>query len=177
MPGLPFGLGRLNHFVFYVYGGYYLWIKRDWFIEKSESLWVLVVLWIIYAVIVVLRHSYLPKIEGSMSLWKGFIYLFNNATGLLVSCCGIIALFTTVFHYTEKKGYRPKQWVINASNDCYGVYVFHQFIMVYLYYFTPLVGAVNSIFVPWIGFIVSFLVSLLLTKLFLKTKTGRFLIG
>lgn len=108
---------------------------------------------------------------------KGLILVITGILKLLMSCCGILALYLTVCKTTTNEGYHPKQWVISASDNCYGVYVYHQFILVFLYFYTPLVAVCHPLLVPWIGLVVIFSFSLLLTKLTLKTKIGRFLIG
>ncbi len=178
LPSLPLGFARLPHFVFYVYAGYFLWTKREFLFNHCLKMSYIVVFWLLYVLLVVFVHLLLPEAASSMTtLQKGMVIGFSGLTKLLMSCCGIMALYLTVCKTTTKEGYRPKQWVINASDDCYGVYVYHQFILVCLYFFTTLVIACHPLLVPWIGFIVAFGVSLFLTKLTLKTKIGRFLIG
>ena len=178
MPSLPFGLTRLPHFLFYVYAGYYLWTQRDKIFSKFLNVPCIVTMWLVYVALVIVKHLFVPEITSNMPMLQKIMLLGTQSTvGLLMSCAGIMALYLTVCNVTSKEGYKPKQWIINASDDCYGVYVFHQFILVALYFYTPLVSVCNPYWVPWIGFAVAFAVSLLLTKLFLKTKTGKFLIG
>ena len=110
-------------------------------------------------------------------LQKGMIYSLIGIVKLMMSCCGIIALYLTVCSFTSKEGFRPKQWVIGASDVCYGVYVYHQFIVIALYFYTSFVQTVHPLIVPWVGFAIASGVSLLLTYFTLKTKLGRFLIG
>lgn len=135
-------------------------------------------MWVVYVILVVLMHTVLPKASPEMSMMqKGLILLVTGTVKLLMSCCGIMALYLTVCKTTTKEGYRPKQWVINASDNCYGVYVYHQFVLVFLYFFTPLVAVSHPLLVPWIGLIIAFCVSLLFTKFTLKTRIGKNLIG
>ena len=178
VPSLPFGFGRLPHFLFFVYAGYFLWTKRDWLLKHCLKSATICILWVAYVVLVVFMHAVLPKMmPDTTMIQKGLSILVTGTVKLLMSCCGIMALYLTVCKTTTKEGYRPKQWVIGASDNCYGVYVYHQFILVFLYFFTSLVTICHPLLVPWIGLVVIFSVSLLLTKLTLKTKTGRFLIG
>lgn len=178
LPSLPLGFARLPHFIFYVYAGYFLWTKRGFLLDHCLKTSYIVAFWLLYVLLVVVVHLLLPEPASSMTtLQKGMVIGVSVMTKLLMSCCGIMALYLTVCKTTTKEGYRPKQWVIDASNDCYGVYVYHQFILVFLYFFTPIVSLSHPLLVPWIGFIVVFAVSLLLTELTLKTKVGQFLIG
>lgn len=177
-PSLPLGLGKLPHFLFFVYAGYFLWTKRDWLIKHYLNVATICTFWFVYVILVVITHTILPTYLPEMTiLQKGLILIVSGMVKILMSCCGIMALYLMVCKTTTKEGYRPKQWVIEASDNCYGVYVYHQFILVFLYFFTPLVSVCHPLLVPWIGLVVIFFVSLLLTKLTLKTRFGRFLIG
>lgn len=100
--------------------------------------------------------------------------LIEKIMNLFTSCFGIMALYLTIVHFTNREGFVPPKRVINASSDCDGVYVFHQFILVWLYFYTPLVSSCHSLLVPIIGLAIAFSVSLLLTRLFLKTRWGVF---
>lgn len=175
---LPFGLSKLPHFVFYVYAGYFLWTKRTWLIEKCLKKAAVICLWAAYVALVIVRHAYMPETHGSMPMIeKAVIVTTPRFVDLLMSCCGVMALYLSVCMVTTREGYRPKQWVIDASDNCYGVYIYHQFILVALYFFTPLVSMLHPLLTPWVGFIIILTISLLLTKLSLKTRVGKFLIG
>lgn len=175
---LPFGLSRLPHFVFFVYAGYFLWTKRTWLFEKGLKNTILVCLWIAYVALMVVRHAYMPETQATMSVYqKAIIVTVPRIVDLLMSCCGIMALYISVCMVTTKNGYRLKQRVINASDNCYGVYVYHQFVLVVLYFYSPLVSLIHPLLLPWVGFVIILLISLIMTKVSLKTKIGKFLIG
>lgn len=176
-PALPFGFGKLPHFLFFVYAGYFLWTKRDWLLQNCLNNTTICTLWIIYIIFVILMRAVIPTLSPETIMQKGLVFVTKRMIDLLMSCFGIMALYLTVCKTTTKEGYHPKQWVINASDNCYGVYVYHQFILVFLYFYTPLVSVCHPLLVPWIGLVVAFFVSLLLTKVTLKTKVGRLLIG
>ena len=177
-PGLPLGFARLPHFVFYVYGGYFLWTKRDWLFEHCLTWKWIVALWLLYIALVVVSHAVMPSPSDTMSFIEKFLTLVErHAVDLVMAVCGIIALYLTVCSFTTKDGFKPKTWIILASDNCYGVYVYHQFILVWLYFYTSLVAVCHPLVVPWIGFAFALTISLLLTKLTLKTKIGRLLIG
>lgn len=177
-PELPLGFARLPHFVFYVYGGYFLWTKRDWLFKHCLTWKCIAALWLLYVVLVVVSHVVMPDAVSTMPfVEKFFTLLEKRAVDLIMAVSGIMALYLTVCSFTTKEEYQPKPWIIAASDHCYGVYVYHQFILVWLYFYTSLVAVCHPLLVPWIGFAVALPVSWLLTKLTLMTKTGRFLIG
>ena len=72
---------------------------------------------------------------------------------------------------------KAKPVLITLSGYCYGVYIYQQFILQYLYYKTSVPLLVNEYALPWIGFAVALVLSLLLCWVSLKTRVGRFLIG
>lgn len=67
--------------------------------------------------------------------------------------------------------------VVTMSGLCMGVYLFQQFIIKWIYYHTPLTIHMNPWLVPWLTFVVTLSLSLILTWLCLKTRLGRSLFG
>lgn len=175
---LPLGFARLPHFLFFVYGGYFLYEHRKYLLHYGLSLKSITSFWFVYVVLVIVRHTFIHtsfEISPLFStrLWRPCF----SSLDLLISCIGIIALYCTISRKTIKVSFVPKQWIIRASDYCYGVYVFHQFILVYLYHYTSIVPNVNPYVIPWIGLCTAFSVSWCLTKITLLTRFGRYLIG
>lgn len=175
---LPLGFSRLPHFLFFVYGGYFLYEHRHAIINHWISIKTVLSLWIIYVFWVIVRQTILeqsPNLSFDMGqiMWKGI----QNSVNLLISCIGILALYTTISLKTICSSFIPPLWVIRSSDYCYGVYVFHQFLLVYFYQYTPVVSQVNPYIVPWLGLALALFASWLLTSLFLRTRFGRYLIG
>jgi len=59
----------------------------------------------------------------------------------------------------------------------YGLYVFHQFVLMFLIYKLDIYQYLNHGLAPIILFIITTIVSLVVTNFFIKTKIGKFLIG
>ena len=59
----------------------------------------------------------------------------------------------------------------------FGIYIFHQFILMYLYYETNLIVILGSYYAPIGGLVISFVGSLILTCLCLKSKIGHLLLS
>lgn len=172
---LPLGFGRVNHFLFYFYGGYVLWLYKDYVREKLMNTKGIVLLVIAYLSIVVFYNMFHGYGEGMVhdivAVVLRVLRYFNIMAGILSLWC-ITSIFTT------KEDFVPKDWILDSSKICYGVYVYHQFFLRYLYYYSPFPEFVyNSVIFPWIGLAITLLVSIILAKLTLKTKFGRFLIG
>lgn len=117
-------------------------------------------------------------LEARETLWgKGIYYVVHSAVSLIVTMLGVGVVYLSVNYFVEKRQYVPTRWVFEASAICYGVYIFQQFVLQFLYYKTSLPVLVGPYWLPWVGCVVTFVVSILLTRLMLKTRFGRFLIG
>lgn len=67
--------------------------------------------------------------------------------------------------------------LIKINTYCFGMYLFQQFILQYLYYETSLPLVFNSYFLPWIGLLITLILSFIFTIIMSQTKIGRILIG
>lgn len=170
---LPLGFSKLPHFLFYVFGGYYLWTKHEYVQQKMMNKRGIVSLWLCYVTLVEFLHFYKadPIMYGIVN------YLFVRFVALLEACAGTLALYFSICSITYKTGFKPSRFVVESSSVCYGVYVYHQFILVWLYFNTPLYENVNEYILPIVGFVITFVLSLIMTRLSLKTRFGRYLIG
>lgn len=174
---LVLGVKRVHRFFFFFYFGYA--IKKGYIkfklVEKTRDLLLLLATFLTLCV----THELLPE------LWKkSDIFILKGIRAVIIGILHFLCPFTmTIFLYSLAN--RPKiqsylkqcPRLIVLSGYCYGVYIYHSFILDYLYYHTGFVSAVPNALFPWIGFAVTLTLSLLLCHLTLKTKLGRFLIG
>lgn len=167
VPNLPFSLSRVFHFSFYCYLGYILYTNKERLLKRFMSVRNIVFMWAIYFILVVFSNIIFSPEN---------IYI-RNILALFTACSGIMALYLLVCKCIGKPGFQPQEWVIKSSSVCYGVYVYHEFILKFMYYHTPLPQILGTYMLPWFGCLVAIVFSLLLTNLSLKTKAGRFLIG
>ena len=94
---------------------------------------------------------------------------------LIYSSIGLAMLFI-VIGYKEKNRKMPlPQWIIKIGNLCFGVYLLQQFIRIYIYTDLPVI--LGFYWLPWVGFVVALVGSIIMTELLIKTKIGKFLIG
>lgn len=179
MPTLPLGLGIVPHYLFYFYGGYLLYKYKQEVLKRLSNWRVVILLALVYVVFLQIRIYATNWHSANMLriVQKIPILTTCNILRSIVSVSGIIALYLTVCHITEKDGYMPKKMVIWSNSVCYGVYIYHQFILQYRYYETALPTHVNRYVLPWLTFVITLMVSISLTTITLKTKFGKFLIG
>lgn len=74
-----------------------------------------------------------------------------------------------------KRGSKQKD--NRTVENCMGVYIFQQFILIALYYHTGLPRLCGSYALPWVGFALTVPLSFAGTYLMRKTRWGRFLVG
>lgn len=173
------GLRRVPHFIFYAYLGYLMFLYKDnAFTVLKNKPWLFLVL---YAASVILSNAVLPQIrnQGNPLIIEVCIYGMLKITQLISAVSGIIFLYLIVIKFLKRKGeqYTVPSYINAANNMCYGVYVFHQFILICLYYYTSIPSMVNSYILPVLSFFVVLALSVLLTAVFTRFRLGRFLIG
>jgi hypothetical protein len=105
------------------------------------------------------------------------LYVISSSIHYIMTIMGILFVYLLVCNYTYKPSFKLSSNVFYLSSVCYGVYVYHQFILEYLYYYTSFPFFVGELFLPWVSFILVLFISYILTFLSLKTRIGRFLIG
>ena len=69
------------------------------------------------------------------------------------------------------------QWLIKVGALCMGVYLFQQFILKGLYDHTDMPTILGPYWLPWVGFVIALIASLLISYLLRHLSIGRFLIG
>lgn len=176
---LPFGLSQIPHYLFYAFWGYYLYKNKEVVLAAFKRReWILPMLWLLYFMFVWLKHSqYIQTLICDVFLYKGVIYISNGLIELFACLSGIFALYGTVSLITMKESFEMSPFIKKADKVSFGIYLYHQFILVALYHYTSIVFHVNEWLLPWIGFSIAITISWLLTSLTLYTRFGKFLLG
>lgn len=168
IPSMPFGFSRVFHFAFYCVLGYHMYRYKAQILKMEYLKWICLFAYICLVIV----YNFLPA-DGSILL--NFVH---RVLKLGLACSGIFALYMFVCNIiSHQPSYQPKDWIIQVSGYCYGVYIYHQFILKYLYYYTQLPGLVGTYWLPWVGLLITLIISISCTSLTLRTKVGRFLIG
>lgn len=173
---LPFRLGYTTSFFVYFFMGYTL-MKHEWsnkMVLSSKFCLSLILFYCTFGIVlhdVLLRWS-VPNFPLLVFRIISMRFLhFVSAVSMIVALYGI-ANKSIIQNFLSKH-----QSFITISGYCYGVYIFQQFILKYLYYKTSLPMIMDEATLPWIALIITLFLSLALCHLTLKTKLGRFLIG
>lgn len=90
---------------------------------------------------------------------------------IIVAWMGIIAIYHTAILYTTT--HEPSSVIITIGACGYGTYLVHQFILIALYYHTDLPILAGTTYLPWLGFLLTFVLSLSVTLALRTTSFGR----
>ena len=174
---LPLRLTNAFSFMVYFFCGYLVYKHSD----KIKALFTsrnLIVSWFVFVVVFVicrpLRDILVPN-DSCSTIMKLLFVVGNHTCQLLYAWSGLIAFYGTAVYYTQQHQLSDATKKVAAC--CFGIYLFQQFVLQLLYYKTSLPLWVGPYWMPWCGFIIAVASSFVLSDLFLRTKTGKFLIG
>lgn len=96
---------------------------------------------------------------------------------IVYTIAGTIFIFVLAINLINKYHINISDKLVKISGLCFGVYLYHQFILIYIYYHTSFVAVMGIFATPWFGFIITLIVSIILSYLTMRTRLGRALIG
>lgn len=162
---LPLQLYRVPYYFLFFLLGYKMWQYKDKYISKV-SISNTLKLWVAFIVTFIILRTFkanVVELSDAMNLpLKALLKTLSNVCTLIYSSLGLISIFFTSILFTQK--YKLKTWYISLGGMCFGVYIFQEFIIKYLYYYTDLGERVSYLVLPWIVFIITTVTSILLSK-------------
>lgn len=170
---IPFGIGDMLRYLFFFYLGICIFEKKELLLNRNLDFLTIVLSCIFFVFFISIQ--FLKNIEVTDLLYKGIRWLIISIGTLVYTTVGCL-LFWFFVNKKLKDGLIVKPWILLLNNYCFGVYLFQQFILLYLYYYTPVPNYVNSCWLPWIGLSVTIVLSLFFTWIMRRTKYGRFLL-
>lgn len=90
---------------------------------------------------------------------------------------GSIFIYTMALKFINKYHFSISDRLVKISALCFGIYLYQQFILIYLYYHTDFVNNTGILAAPWLGFLITLFFSTVLSYLTMQTRLGRALIG
>lgn len=179
MP-FPFRIGSAMYYMLFFFAGYA--IQRFSFntFKIATPKWIITAL-SIYVIALLLAKSSSPlqfcELNGGGYLSKALCLIIKRFGQLLYALPGVAMVYLISYYIIYKKKIRLNIRLINLSTYCFGIYLFQQFILQWIYYHTEVADTISIKYLPWIAFIITLLLSFLMTKLTLSTRIGRSLIG
>lgn len=174
---IPLQINRALYYMFFFYLGGIFWKNKDYLrtISTAKNIFILIFIYIILLVSVniFIEHNSL-LINNISKIAAVTLRACDSFSRAVLATCGISMIYLIASWYMKK--HTLSKTVISIGTMGYGVYVFHQFILKYLYYKTPFCENLGIEFYPWAALIITIVLSLILTIVFRKTKIGRKLI-
>lgn len=176
---IPFRFGEALGYLQYFYIGYLVCPHSDNIKNRVNNRTILL-LWGIFLILFLTIEPLSDLIREDLSsadisiIHKAFHYAALEFSRSILSWGGLIAFYFTSLNYvnSSKRSEKQTEIVLSIGNLCFGVYLFQQFIIQYLYYKTPM-PQLLGLWLPWISFIFTLLISLLLTYLVKHSKVCR----
>lgn len=181
-PEIPFRINLSLHYLLFFYAGFLMQGNSSCLpdgLYSKRGVFTQVILFVLALVgLTLVREHVITDIvrQGGLvqKVWGLFV---QNMLALIYSSLGVAALYSSAVLLVRKQVGRIPDYWISLSGNCFGVYIFQQFILQYLYYHTNVFAPFSVYVMPWIGFVVAFFLSLLLSVLVRQTRWGRFLLG
>lgn len=169
---IPLGLGAVLYYYLFFYTGFMLISGR---IKMPKvNMWIPVVLFVVaFCASMFIKNEF----NAVTFVEKGLRFGLKGFVNIIISVTGVYMLYRIANVRSVQKKIDGNKLLIKLSGYCYGVYIFQQFILMFLYYKTDMAHCIEPYALPWIATVITIALSLIFTDLSLRTKAGRFLIG
>ena len=172
---LPMQLNNALYYFMFFSGGGIFWrfssrLKSKGTIKKVILSWAFFVVMFVMMNALIRYNLHLSREMGNPFMKEVFL-AFNRLSKAALAWSGIYALYITAVLYCRM--HELGQVIIKIGACGYGVYVFHQFILKWLYGYTQLPDFAGTYMLPWLALVITTLLSVTLTLLVRQTKIGR----
>ena len=176
-----FRISQIAYYFFYFYVGLFVYKYRELIINyvslrnNTKKL-----LWgggiFVLSIIVLLPlNVYLKSLNLDTWIKGYFLAALIRAINIVYSSIGI-AFWYYVSILLSRKSTKVPSMVIHFNVLSMGVYVFHQFVLMYLYYHTSLPTICGSYLLPWVAILISFPTSIILSHFFRLNRIGKYIL-
>ena len=160
----PLRIGSSCYYLIFFIGGYLCWMNKERIVSYAKPRNI-ALSWVAFAVVFVLLTLVVQMLTNNMEnaglMNKAFLIAGKNICKAVYPSLGIAAMMLTALRITQKNPL--PDWLIKVGGLCMGVYVFQQFILQWVYYHTDMPQTVGNLALPWVGFGIALLGSLLLS--------------
>ena len=176
----PFRISNACYYLLFFYLGMYVYPRRQKIIAKLSlsNVMLLIVMFVVSYIVFSHSKQILAESEMSTLLGKLLRIVGMKVCTIIYSSMGLIMLFTFLnYALKNKPTWQCPLWLVSINSICFGIYIYQQFILKFIYYSTALPQWVGSYLLPWIGCVITIIFSILLAMLTIRIKIGRKLIG
>lgn len=180
LGGLPFRLGKSCYYLLFFYLGMSIYPRKQAILSKLSSLKLFSLLCLFLLTFVTLNllkdklMAFMPATIPEVIIRSSL----SSLSTIVYATLGLLSMYlVTIFWLSKHEEWKPSKFLLEANAICFGVYIYQQFILKILYYKTSFPEHIGTYILPWIGCAIALLLSIILAKVTLKAKLGRFLIG
>lgn len=172
---IPLQLNKACYFLMFFYGGGLFYQYKDT-VAKRTTAPNTILLWVVFAVMVFAVNLIMEYVQGIVSTRpsiaiKAVGYSSSLYMKIALAWVGILSLYQTAVLYCRR--HRIGSFLLKVGVCGYGVYIFHQFVLIHLYRQTSLPQILGSYWLPWVSLLFATTVSVLLTLFIRQTRLGK----
>lgn len=175
---LPLGVSHMMKYVFFFNLGFVCVNIRDSLLKLSTLRIIILIgasfLLVFYVATIYLEDLNVLYKEQNNIINRIFILVEMQLIRNIYAVIGVSLIYGLSAYVVSKC--KLSTFVLKIGNYCFGVYIFQQFILMWLYRDTDILNHVGSYGLPLVGFVVSLFGSLFLTYLLKSCKFGKNLI-
>lgn len=177
---IPLQLNKVFYYEFFFWMGFVTYGYRSTIINFSKRIIIRnqIVLLTIYLITFVTSLYLRSALENKISddfLLNIKINSFLNLLQVIYSLSGVLVIYLLSIFIVQRK-YEIPGWYISLNSICMGVYIFHNFIFRIIYDMTPVPYLLPSLLLPWVAYITSLALGVVLTRISVHIPLLRSLI-
>lgn len=177
---LPFRIGRTCYYILFFYLGMVTFCRKRGILAwlTLRKIWGMLFTFLILFVSLTYFKEALATIQLTSFPLKFLRNIVVNCSTIAYSLAGVCCVYASVVYWlSNRAGWKPSPLLTRLNITSFGIYLFHQFILQFLYYHTSLPYITGTYLLPWVGFLITLVGSVFLSDLCLRTRLGRSLIG
>ena len=171
---LPLQINQACFYFVFFYLGYETMLVSNKMRKYATKLTISSVCVLFVTLFVTLIHvtTYLKDYSSDIHIIYKLSRIFvTNLCHIIYAFAGILAIYLIAIWYTSN--HTLSNWVIKIGGLCFGIYLYQQFILIFLYYHTDLPVYIGNMLLPWVGFCLTLLCSTIFTYITKLTKVGK----
>lgn len=174
-----FQLPHTCYYLFFFYLGMVMYKHREFMKDIAANNAIGIYFAFVTYIILIILHTRTIEIVAAQNVREGFdklmLWAQHNACMISYALNGVVVIYLLALRYVSMRKLSP--FTIKVNSYCFGIYIAQSFIYMVIYYKLSLPQIVGTYWLPWAGSVISLVLSYLLTRLFLYTRIGKFLLG
>ncbi len=176
---LPFQVNMACYYLFFFYLGMFLYKHREKMTEFAKKqpagLYVSLAVYLLLVVLQTRTIESLSVITCEPLATRLLLFAQINTCKISYALTGVVLLYLLALRYVSHA--MLSNFTLDLNKYCFAIYLFQQFILELIYYYTPLPLYVGTYWLPWIGIATASIGSYALARLLLMTRSGKYLLG